>query len=237
MPPRICHRCIYAAGQPSRAMMNLLAGWAPMLTCVNSDTAPGQLRPVLSNSTCRNFRARREPARWTKPPAPEDDTVRYIGLTKGYFATVDAADYEALSQYKWTALVTGSKVYAIRAEKGKTILMHREIMNAPDDRVVDHIDGNGTNNRRANLRVCTRAQNLYNSKPRPSRSQYKGVRYDKRKQKWVAEITHRGKKHYLGSFNEEIQAAKAYDPQARQLFGPFAHLNFPDEPDPGPSDP
>jgi len=215
-------------------MMNMIAGWAPMLTCVNSAAAPGQLRQVLSNSTCRNFRARREPAYWTQPPVPEDDTVRHIALTKGYFATVDAADYEWLSRYKWTALVTGSKVYAIRAEKGKTILMHRQITNAPADKVVDHIDGNGSNNRRANLRLCTKAQNLYNSKPRASRSQYKGVRYDKRTQKWIAEITYLGKKHYLGSFDDEIEAAKAYDRQARKFFGEFARPNFLEEIDPAP---
>jgi hypothetical protein len=215
-------------------MMNMIACWAPMLTCVNSAAAPGQLRQVLSNSTCRNFRARREPARWTEPPTPADDCVRHIALTKGYFATVDAADYEWLSKYKWTALVTGAKVYAIRAEKGKTILMHREIMNAPAGMVVDHIDGNGANNRRTNLRLCTRAQNLYNSKPRASRSQYKGVRFEKRTGKWIAEITHRGKKHYLGAFDNEIEAAHAYDQKARTLFGEFAHLNFPDAPDPAP---
>ena len=233
MTPRVCRKCIYAVAQPSQAMMNMIACWAPMLTCVNSATAPGQLRQVLSNSTCRNFRARREPAYWTEPPTPEDDAVRYIALTKGYFATVDAADYEALSRYKWTALVAGSKVYAIRAAKGKTILMHREIMDAPDDKVVDHIDGNGSNNRRTNLRLCTRAQNLYNSKPRAARSRYKGVRYDKRKQKWTAEIT------YLGSFDDEIEAAKAYDRKAREFFGEFARLNFPEEIEPphAPSDP
>jgi hypothetical protein len=148
-------------------------------------------------------------------------------LTKGYYTTVDAADFERLNKYKWTALVTGSKVYAIRSEKGKTILMHREILNAPPDKVVDHIDGTGLNNSQLNLRLCTKQQNLYNSKPRAARSPYKGVRYEKRTAKWIAEITHQGKRHHLGSFANEIAAAHAYDRKAQKLFGPYARLNFP----------
>ena len=107
--------------------------------------------------------------------------------------------------------------------------MHSQIMNALEGMVVDHIDGNGTNNRRTNLRLCTRAQNLYNSRPRASRSQYKGVRFDKRTGKWIAEITHRGRKHYLGAFDNEIEAAQAYDRKAGELFGPYARLNFPSQ--------
>ena len=160
------------------------------------------------------------------------DEVRYIPLTKGLFATVDAADYEALSQYKWTALVTGEKVYAIRSHQGKTILMHRQIMNPPKGMVVDHINGNGANNCRANLRTCTRQQNLCNTRPRGGRSQYKGVRFDKRRKKWIAEITYKGKKHYLGAFTNEIEAAQAYDAKAAELFGPYARLNFPAAPEP-----
>jgi hypothetical protein len=107
--------------------------------------------------------------------------------------------------------------------------MHREIMRPPDGFVVDHIDGNSTNNRRRNLRTCTRRQNLYNSRPRRGKSKYKGVRYEKRTKRWVAEITHRGRKYHLGSFKNEVEAAKAYDRKARQLFGPYARLNFPED--------
>ncbi len=72
-----------------------------------------------------------------------------------------------------------------------------------------------------------RQQNLCNTRPRGGRSQYKGVRYDKRRNKWIAEITCQGKKYYLGSFTTEIEAARAYDTRARELFGPYARLNFP----------
>ena len=182
---------------------------------------------ITSAEPCADFRARRNKAVWTEVPEPADDEVRYIPLTKGLFAIVDAADYEWLSQYKWTALVTGEKTYAIRSEKGKTILMHRQIMKPPKGMVVDHIDGHGVNNSRANLRTCTRQQNLCNTRPRGGRSQYKGVRYDKRRKKWIAEITHQGKKHYLGAYETEIEAAHAYDAKAKELFGPYARLNFP----------
>jgi hypothetical protein len=149
-------------------------------------------------------------------------------LTRGFVATVDKADYESLTQCKWTTLVTGGKAYAIRSHKGRTILMHRQIMNPPPGMVVDHIDGNGLNNRRGNLRICTRRQNVCNSRPRRSRSKYKGVRYEKRRRTWVAEITHLGRKIYLGSFASETTAAEAYDHKAKELFGHFAKPNFPD---------
>jgi hypothetical protein len=229
MEPRTCDRCVYATDRPAQWLFNKTSGLPSMLNCVNCEMTPGQLVLVCPNGNCRNFRARREPPVWTDPPTPDRDEVRHIALTKGYYATVDAADFERLNKYKWTALVTGSKVYAIRSQNGRTILMHREILNAPPDKVVDHIDGTGVNNRQANLRLCTKAQNLYNSRPRAARSPYKGVRYEKRTGRWVAEITHRGRKHYLGSFEDEAAAAKAYDAKARELFGPYARPNFPDE--------
>jgi hypothetical protein len=229
MEPRTCDRCVYATDRPGRWLLSQIPGLPPMLNCVNYEMAPGRPTLVCPKGSCVNFRARRERAVWTKPPRPQRDDVRHIALTKGYYATVDAADFERINKHKWTALVTGSKVYAVRHENGKTILMHREILNAPPDKVVDHIDGTGINNCQANLRLCTRAQNLYNSRPRAARSRYKGVRYEKRTGKWIAEITHRGRRYHLGSFDTEIEAARAYDAKARELFGPFARLNFPDD--------
>lgn len=227
MKPRTCSRCVYATDRPGQRMINKMLGWPVVIHCVNWKDAPGQLTLVFPTGTCRNFRARREPPVWTELPYPTNDEFRHIALTQGYLALVDADDFEWLNQYKWTALVTGGNVYAIRNEKGKVILMHREIMQPPKGMVVDHIDGHGWNNLRLNLRTCTRRQNLCNTRPRGGRSQYKGVRYEKRREKWIAEITHKGKKHYLGAFDDEIEAAKAYDRKAVELFGEFARLNFP----------
>ena len=225
---RSCCDCAYAHWNENRCMMPPLGSWTASLICANWAASPGHLREVTVSEPCANFRPRHKAPVWTTVPDPADDEVRYIPLTKGLFATVDAADYEALSQYKWTALVTGEKVYAIRNHKGRTILMHREIMKPAKGMVVDHIDGSGIHNCRRNLRTCTRQQNLCNTRPRGGRSQYKGVRFDKRRKKWIAEITYKGRKHYLGAFDDEIDAAKAYDRKAVELFGQFARLNFPD---------
>jgi len=224
---RSCVNCAYAHRNENACTIPLMGGFSASLICANWSESPGHLREVTFAEPCAHYRPRHKAPVWTTVPEPADDEVRYIPLTKGLFATVDAADYEALSQYKWTAMVTGGKTYAIRSESGKTILMHREIMKPPKGMVVDHIDGSGVNNCRANLRNCTRRQNLCNTRPRGGRSQYKGVRFDKRRKKWVAEITCKGKKHYLGAFTTEIEAAQAYDRKAVDLFGEFARLNFP----------
>ena len=230
MAKRTCCLCVYAGSDPVLWVPCLAMGWGAILTCVNHADCPGKLRQVLPSGACRNFRARRERPVWTTLPEPPDDQVRYIALTKGYFAIVDAADYEWLSRYKWTALTTGGKVYAIRNDHGKTVLMHREIVKPADGLVVDHISGNGLDNRRDNVRPCNQEQNRFNSKPRAKKSPYKGVRYVEETGRWIAEITHRGRKYHLGTFDDERDAARAYDRKARDLFGPYARLNFPDEP-------
>ena len=105
--------------------------------------------------------------------------------------------------------------------------MHREIMHAPDGMVVDHKNRNGIDNRPDNLRVCTPAQNEYNKAPRGKRSRFKGVYPDG--DKWYAVIKHKGETYYLGTFDDEIAAAKARDRKAYELEGEFAYLNFPEE--------
>ena len=100
-------------------------------------------------------------------------------------------------------------------------------MNAPAGLVVDHIDGNGLNNRKSNLRVCTQAQNSLNSRPRRnSSSRYKGVSFYKRDKIWQAQIFYNFRTINIGRFDDEIEAALAYDRKAAELFGEFAYLNF-----------
>jgi hypothetical protein len=150
---------------------------------------------------------------------------------------VDAEDYEWLSQYKWS--ITTNKRSATRYARtaigprtnNVQLKMHRVIMNAQPGQVVDHINGNGLDNRKCNLRVCTQSQNMANmQKHRRGSSQFKGVIWKKQyKKKWEAAI-HLGKKRVvLGRFDDEAAAARAYDAAARQHFGEFARLNFPDE--------
>jgi len=146
----------------------------------------------------------------------------------GCFAAArrDAADYERLNRYRWNAFDSGGKLYARRSFPGGTILMHREIMQPPDGMVVDHINGNGLNNRRSNLRNCTPRQNEHNKPPRSGKFRFKGV-YP-RGDKWYAAIKHQGKTHYLGTFDNQTKAAQARDRKAHDLQGQFAYLNFPD---------
>jgi hypothetical protein len=108
--------------------------------------------------------------------------------------------------------------------------MHRQITSAPPGLVVDHINHNGLDNRKDNLRLCTRAQNALNQRPRKgTSSRYKGVYWHERDKRFYAQISHKGRRYHLGSYKSEIQAAKAYDKKAKELFGEFAHLNFPDD--------
>jgi hypothetical protein len=111
--------------------------------------------------------------------------------------------------------------------------MHREILRPPGHLVVDHINHNGLDNRKANLRHATRAQNNFNRLiiiREDSSSKYKGVSWRKRKKKWRARICINGERKHIGYFKDEIHAAKAYDKAAKKYHGEFASLNFPDEP-------
>jgi hypothetical protein len=150
-----------------------------------------------------------------------------IPLTQGRVAIVDDADFEWLGSLKWCAHGRGRKAYACRREKGKMVLMHRMILPVGLGEEIDHVDGDRLNNTRANLRACTRSQNNANQPKKPGGSTpFKGVsfnhgRYRARIQ--VARIVYK-----LGWFDTAVEAALAYDAAARQHFGPFARLNFPE---------
>jgi hypothetical protein len=105
--------------------------------------------------------------------------------------------------------------------------MHREVLKAPKGALVDHINHNGLDNRRANLRFVTAGQNCWNArKKRGCSSKYKGVYFQKRSRRWLANIIYRGERIFLGCFDDEQSAARAYDEKAKQLFGQYATLNF-----------
>lgn len=156
--------------------------------------------------------------------------IKEISLSKGRIAIVDAADHEWLSQYKWYACSNGHQWYARRSTPYGDIRMHRAIMNAPAGMFVDHVDGNGLNNRRSNLRICTQAENVrYRNKPSTNSSGYKGVIKKKGCNRWEASIVKSQQRFYLGLYLSAEEAARAYDAAAIFLFGSFAFLNFPEE--------
>jgi hypothetical protein len=149
--------------------------------------------------------------------------MKQIELSQGKVALVDDEDFEYLSQWKWCVLGNRGKRYAFRRAGGKGVLMHRIISNAPPDMVVDHIDGNGLNNQKGNLRVCTNTENVRNQTR--IKNGYKGVSRDK--QAWRSRIFVNKKFISLGRYDTPEEAAKAYDKAARKFFGVFARPNFP----------
>lgn len=163
--------------------------------------------------------------------------MKEIALTRGYVAVVDDDDYEILSAHRWRASVMKPKrdgsvtVYGIcttTIAKGKeaTQYLHRLILCAGMGTQVDHINGNGLDNRKNNLRICTCAENNRNRLPsHGGASKFKGVVWSKCWGKWRSTIRENGKKRHLGYFANEIDAANAYDVAAMRLFGEFCVTN------------
>lgn len=152
--------------------------------------------------------------------------IMAISLTQGLYTLVDGEDYERLNQHKWYARKTPYTYYAIRHKGQGIIYMHREILNAPAHLETNHRNHNGLDNRKTNLRVCTRAQNTQNARPREVTSKFKGIGWYKSRSKWRAKIFCNGKHYHIGYFFDEDIAAKAYDKKAKELFGEFAITNF-----------
>jgi len=161
--------------------------------------------------------------------------MKTIPLTQGKFALVDDADYEWINQLCWHALQPGSRrtFYAtrtVRMGKGKRKRewMHRLILGLQpnDKRQCDHIDGNGLNNVRSNLRPCTNQQNHQSQRKwKAGTSKYKGVWWRSDVHKWQSYIRVNLKLIYLGYFDSEADAATAYNEAALKHFGEFALLN------------
>ncbi len=150
--------------------------------------------------------------------------MKCIPLSRGKTAIVDETDFIELSKYKWYADVDG---YALRTNDN--VRLHRLIMQALPGQLVDHIDGNTSDNRRVNLRICTQAENIRNrGKPVVNSSGYKGVSWDKARQKWQVHIAALGVRKNLGRFVDKLEAARAYDTAAKIYHGEFARLNFPE---------
>ena len=156
--------------------------------------------------------------------------MKKIKLTQGKVAIVDDEDFEGLNQVKWYADRNRNTWYAVRnfrrADGGRTLeLMHRRILNAPIGKMVDHHNGDGLDDRRENLRLCTTSVNRQNQHTICGTSKYQGVTWDKRNKKWRAEIRINKKKIHIGRYKSEGLAAVAYNIAALRFIGIDAKLN------------
>ena len=150
--------------------------------------------------------------------------TKIIPLTQGKFTLVDDEDFEYLNQWKWSY----DGRYAERNVGGKICRMHRVIIHTPDGMDTDHINLNKLDNRKENLRVCSRSENKMNIKKQANNtSGYKGVDFQKYCKKWRARMQIRDINYNLGDFDSPVEAARAYDEFAKKNCGEFAKLNFP----------
>ena len=160
-----------------------------------------------------------------KRPLRKDGELIFVPLTRGYEAVVNIADFEIVDGFNWFSIVTPHSVYAARRDGYKTIYLHRAISMAHKGIDVDHIDCDGLNNRRENIRVANRSQNNQNRrKSTNNKSGYKGVSFCKRSSKWRASIKIDGKYKSLGYFNEANKAHEAYCAASKEMHGDFGRI-------------
>jgi len=156
--------------------------------------------------------------------------TKTISLSQGKVARVDEEQFEWLNAWKWCAHKGRNTWYAVRrdysGDKPKMVSMHRLLLGPPPGMETDHRNGDGLDNRRSNLRACTRRQNQMNKRKQTGcMGRFKGVCWSRPKRKWWAYIKISGKQCSLGYFDDDREAALAYNAAALEHFGEFARLN------------
>ena len=161
-----------------------------------------------------------------EPPKAKELFVmsKEVKLTQGMTALIDDDDFERVNKIKWQVMKSRVGYYAQSAGKNKTVLMHRFIMKTPKNMVCDHINHNTLDNRKSNLRNCTRSQNQMNRKTAKNKLGLKGVDYHAQNGKYRAQIQLFGKKIHIGYFDTKEEATEAYKNRATELFGEFANV-------------
>ena len=156
--------------------------------------------------------------------------MKQIPLTQWKFALVDDEDFEYVSKYKWYTHKNLNKYYAVRNimlenKKYSLTQMHAFIMNTPKWMVIDHINGDWLDNRRENLRICTRRENQLNrGKSKNNKSWFKGVSLNKKTGKWRASIQINNKLRHLWTFSDKLEAYNIYCEAAKKYHWEFAHF-------------
>jgi hypothetical protein len=147
-------------------------------------------------------------------------------IVKNYTLTIDDEDFDLINKMKWNVRRQYDRQFYFTSNR---IWLHRLIVNCPKDVVVDHINGDTLDNRKSNLRICTKLQNQYNQKKHKGKrhSRYKGVTFRKnlKSKPWEAFVYKDGKSKRLGYFATEKEAALAYNNAAKDAYGEFARLN------------
>ena len=157
-----------------------------------------------------------------------DDGAAEISLTQGKVTLVDAGDLPLVAKRRWNAAQHKRGYWKATSGANPTVYMHRVLMDASGSQLVDHINHDTLDNRRHNLRMCTVSQNNANGRKRNgTSSRWKGVNWDKQNNKWRAQVSASGRRVNLGLFDDEEDAALAYDEAARREYREFAYLNFP----------
>ncbi|MBE0535092.1 MAG: HNH endonuclease, partial [Phycisphaerae bacterium] len=215
MEKKTCQYCRFAHRLEDHAV--------PQLICDRRPAGRKSYRATHPLNACDAFK----PAPARPPLANPNPKERLIPVKGGPHARVDAEDYERVAKYRWCARHMPASCYAYFG--GRSLAMHRLILNAPKGLIVDHMDHDGMNNTKRNLRLCTAAENQRHRRAQcKGTSRFKGVSWSRSRRKWCAAIMYKFRTYRLGYFDDEIQAATAYDKKARELHGKFACLNFPE---------